>query len=66
MKKTINIGIIGVGKISDLHIKGYKNMINIDEYKVNSIFDFALFFKPIILEALTLAILITNKSPGNK
>ena len=34
--------------------------------KVNSIFDFAPFFIPIILEALTLVLLTTNKSPGNK
>ena len=30
MKKNINIGIIGVGKISDLHIQGYKNMENVE------------------------------------
>ena len=30
MKKNINIGIIGVGNISDLHIKGYKNMDNVE------------------------------------
>ena len=34
--------------------------------KVNSIFDFVPFFIPIILEALTLVLLTTNKSPGNK
>ena len=30
MKKNIKLGIIGVGKISDLHIKGYKNMNNVE------------------------------------
>ena len=37
MKKNINIGIIGVGKISDLHIKGYKNMNNVEVTGISDI-----------------------------